>query len=165
MATGRSTQLTKQVGEYLVAAELCRRGLISTTFTGNVPVFDLLTINKRLKTVPVQVKTIRAGFWQFSDARKFLKISIVNGIQTIKGKISLSDPNLIFVFVRLKGFGEDKDEFYICRKKNLQDIIYKGHKKWLSEKGGKRPRNPASMHCAVSPDDLKDFKNNWSLFF
>jgi hypothetical protein len=25
------------VGEYLVAAEVCRRGLIATTFTGNVP--------------------------------------------------------------------------------------------------------------------------------
>jgi len=36
MATGRSMQLTKQVGEYLASAELCRRGLISTTFTGHL---------------------------------------------------------------------------------------------------------------------------------
>jgi len=36
MATGRSNYLTKQAGEYLVAAELSRRGFIATTFTGNV---------------------------------------------------------------------------------------------------------------------------------
>ena len=37
MATGRQVQLTKQVGEYLVAAELSRRGLLTATFAGNVP--------------------------------------------------------------------------------------------------------------------------------
>jgi hypothetical protein len=41
MATGCSTQITKQVGEYLVAAEICRRGFIATTFTGNVPHYDI----------------------------------------------------------------------------------------------------------------------------
>jgi len=38
-------QLTKQVGEYLVAAEVCRRGLIATTFTGNVPHYDIIASN------------------------------------------------------------------------------------------------------------------------
>jgi hypothetical protein len=37
MATGRSNKLVGQTGEYLIAAELSRRGLIATTFTGNVP--------------------------------------------------------------------------------------------------------------------------------
>jgi len=37
MATGRSNKLVGQTGEYLVAAELSRRGYIATTFTGNVP--------------------------------------------------------------------------------------------------------------------------------
>ena len=46
MATGRENHLVKQVGEYLVAAELCRRGFIATTFTGNVPEFDLLAIDE-----------------------------------------------------------------------------------------------------------------------
>lgn len=47
MATGRENQLTKQVGEYLVAAELCRRGFIATTFTGNVPDFDIIASDAR----------------------------------------------------------------------------------------------------------------------
>jgi len=42
MATGRDNQLTKQVGEYLVAAEVCRRGFIAATFTGNVPHHDII---------------------------------------------------------------------------------------------------------------------------
>ena len=41
MATGRQVQLTKQVGEYLVAAELSRRGLLTATFAGNVPAYDI----------------------------------------------------------------------------------------------------------------------------
>ena len=35
MPSGRNNQLLGATGEYLVAAELCRRGLIATTFTGN----------------------------------------------------------------------------------------------------------------------------------
>jgi hypothetical protein len=42
MATGRNNQLTKQLGEYLVACELARRGLLVATFSGNVPDFDLM---------------------------------------------------------------------------------------------------------------------------
>ena len=42
MATGRSTKLVGQAGECLVAAELSRRGLIATTFTGNVPHYDII---------------------------------------------------------------------------------------------------------------------------
>ena len=42
MATGRQVQLTKQVGEYLVAAELSRRGLLTATFAGNVPAYDIV---------------------------------------------------------------------------------------------------------------------------
>ena len=45
MKTGRSKYLTKQAGEYLVAAELSRRGYIATTFTGNVPDYDIIAVD------------------------------------------------------------------------------------------------------------------------
>jgi hypothetical protein len=45
VATGRDVQLTRQIGEYLVCAELGRRGWIATTFTGSVPGFDILAAN------------------------------------------------------------------------------------------------------------------------
>jgi hypothetical protein len=43
-ATGRSNYLTKQTGEYLVAAASSRRGFIATTFTGNVPHYDIAAV-------------------------------------------------------------------------------------------------------------------------
>ena len=45
MATGRGNQLTKQAGEYIVAAELSRRGFVATTFTGNVPADDIVAVD------------------------------------------------------------------------------------------------------------------------
>jgi hypothetical protein len=41
MATGRHNKLVGQTGKYLVATELSRRNLIATTFTGNVPHYDI----------------------------------------------------------------------------------------------------------------------------
>jgi hypothetical protein len=34
--TGREMQLTRQIGEHLVAAELGRRGYVATPFAGNI---------------------------------------------------------------------------------------------------------------------------------
>jgi hypothetical protein len=45
MKTGRGKYLTKQAGEYLIAAELSRRGYIATTFTGNVPDYDIIAVD------------------------------------------------------------------------------------------------------------------------
>ena len=50
MGTGRSNKLVGQTGEYLVTAELSRRGLIATTFTGNVPHYDIRTRKGRVKS-------------------------------------------------------------------------------------------------------------------
>ena len=62
MATGRDTQLTKQIGDYLVTAELGRLGLIATTFTGNVPHYDISACNP-------------TGFLSFRSHRKELHAS------------------------------------------------------------------------------------------
>jgi hypothetical protein len=158
MATGRSTQLTKQAGEYLVSAELCRRGLISTTFTGNVPSFDILAINKHFQAIPVQVKTIAHGSWQF-DAKEFIEIEKSDDTQKVKRKSQLDKPNLICVLVKLGG--QNKADFYICEMKDLQNIIYEHYKEDLNKHKGKRPKNPNSTHCALSPEELEEFKDRW----
>jgi hypothetical protein len=162
MATGRSMYLTRQAGEYLVCAELCRRGLIATTFAGNLPGFDIVAVGEGSRITTIQVKTISGpgGSWQF-DARNFLEISISNGVQTVKGKTKPANPDLVYVLVRLTG--QAKDEFYICPSRGLQDLIYRDYKAWLAEKGGRRPRNPKSTHTAVSPDDLKGYRNKWDI--
>jgi hypothetical protein len=146
MPTGWENQLTKQIGEHLVCVELGRLGLLATPFAGNVPLFDLLAADKHGRSVPIQVKTIKGPSWQFSDVRQFLDVEIVNGVQRVRGKISLPNPDLVCVFVLLL---QDRNyEFYIFKLRDLQEYfaaIYKG---------GSRPRNPNSMHCAVWPTDL-----------
>ena len=160
MASGRKNQLTKQIGEYLVAAELCRRGLIATTFTGNVPDFDIIATNEAFVTIPIQVKTIRQGAWQL-DAKKFLNIAIHNGVQRIINKLNLPNPSMICIFVKL--ISQGNDEFYICRLAELQEIIFEVHSQCLEKHGGRRPRNENSTHTAVNPKLLERFKDNWDL--
>jgi len=160
MSSGRKNQLTKQIGEYLVAAELCRRGLIATTFTGNVPDFDIIATNEKFETIPIQVKTIRGGDWQF-DANKFINIAIDDGVQRVIDRTSLPNPDLICIFVCLISQGDD--EFYIFRLRDLQEIISEGYSQYLTKINGVRPRNANSTHISVNPENLIKFKDNWDL--
>ena len=161
-STGRDKYLVKQVGEYLVCAELGRQGYIATSFTGNVPEFDILAIDKDNRVQPVQVKAISEhGKWQF-DARRFMDITLTpEGRQTIDRKLPLSNPGLICVFVRLVAQGQD--EFYLFRLSELQEILVTGYGQWLAQLGGVRPRNPESMHLTVTPAALAKFRDNWDL--
>jgi len=160
MATGREMQLTGRIGEYLVAAELMKNGFFATTFSGNVPDFDIVVISKDFKGIPIQVKTIRKGDWQFSDARKFIRISFSGGKQKVVGKAKTKD--LIVVLVKLD---QDGDDFYVLEWKNLQDAIYKGYKEYLDRKKGVKTKNPESYHCIIYPKDLIPYKakGNWPL--
>jgi hypothetical protein len=94
MATGRHLQLTKQAGEYLVAAELCRRGFISTTFTGNVPHYDIIASDEKGRHVPVQVKTLASGSWQL-DIRNFAEVELKDGKQYVGKPLDLGISNLV----------------------------------------------------------------------
>ncbi len=86
MATGRNNQTIKQVGEYLVASELARRGFLVATFSGNVPDFDMTATDSKGKSTPIQVKTSRNGSWQFT-INKFADISFSEKKQIIGKKI------------------------------------------------------------------------------
>ena len=82
MGTGRQVQLTKQVGEYLIAAELSRRGLLTATFAGHVPDYDIVATGGRGQTALVQVKAIAGPSWQF-DIRTFADVRCTAGAQTM----------------------------------------------------------------------------------
>ena len=162
MATGRSMQLTKMAGEYLVCAELCRRGLLATTFTGNVPEFDILATDKRLQTIPIQVKANAKGAWVLR-ADSFLNINYdeQTEIQTIVGKRDFKNSKLIYILVKLVDQG--KDELYILRLQDLQKLIFKNHSGYLQKHGGRRPKNPESMHISVLSKHLAGYQDNWQL--
>ena len=153
--TGREMQLTRQIGEHLVAAELGRRGYLAAPFAGNVPMFDLLAADARGYSIPVQVKAINGGSWQFS-ADKFLEIISENGAQEVRGRIALLNPELVCIFIVLKGLGSD--EFYIFQLRDLQEhcaLVYKPR--------GPGSKNPTSFHCAVSPKEFERFRDKWNL--
>lgn len=108
MATGRSNQLIKQIGEYLVACELARRGLLVATFSGNVPDFDLIATDFKGSSCPIQVKTIKGGAWQFS-IDKFANITFDGSKQLIGDKKPFPIQQLVCVFVlAAEKYGEDQ---------------------------------------------------------
>jgi hypothetical protein len=161
MATGRSNQLIKQIGEYLVASEIARHGLLVATFSGNVPDFDLIATDSKGSSCPLQVKTASKGTWQFS-VDKFADITFDGKKQIIGQPIPQMIPDLICVFV-IAGDMYGEDQFFILEWASVQEIVIANHKRWLEAHGGVRPRKPESMHCTVTKADLGDFKNNWSL--
>ena len=154
MATGRDMQLTRQVGEHLVASKLGRMGYVATPFAGNVPMFDLLAADVRGFAIPIQVKAINGPSWQFR-ADTFLNIEIVDDEQIVRGNTELLNPDLLCIFILLKD--NEDDEFFIFQLRDLQAHFIRTYK------GGRRPRNPESFHCAIWPKDLAAFQNNWQL--
>ncbi|MAT39181.1 MAG: hypothetical protein CL946_06225 [Ectothiorhodospiraceae bacterium] len=161
MATGRNTQLTKQVGEYLVAAELCRRGLIATTFTGNVPHYDIIASNEKGKHHSIQVKTINSkGSWQL-DLRRFAEIRLEGEKQIIDFPTKSPVPDLVYVFVRLQEYGTD--DFYVIMWDDLQRMIITNHRAYLKKHGGKRPKKFDSFHTAIGSEKLEEYRDNWDI--
>jgi hypothetical protein len=145
MATGRSTQLTRQIGEHLVASELGRMDIVATPFAGNVPQFDLFASTKGGKAFGVQVKAINGPSWQF-NAASFLKIEVEDSCQTVLGPREDIDASTVCVLVLLKAAGQDI--FYTLTVGELQALLQQHYK------GGRRPKNPESTHCALWPKHL-----------
>lgn len=169
MATGRSNKLVGQVGEFLVCAELGRRGLIATPFSGNVPGYDVIATNEDCRSIPIQVKANNGGkSWQFS-ATKYLKIEIDSNtkVQTVHGyQRGLFPDDLVFVFVRLglrDGAKSDPDRFFILEWKDLRKVMVSHYRLNLKKFAGRRPRNPESTHMALFLPELEPFKDGWEV--
>lgn len=161
MATGRSNKLVGQTGEYLVAAELSRRGMIATTFTGNVPHYDIIASNKDGKHVSVQVKASRGSSWQFGDITHFCNISFQGKHQIVGRPKRCPVQRLVVVFVTIDANGADR--YYILTWRTLRDLIVKGHKAYLARHGGMRAEKWDSLHCAISEKDLRPYKDKWPI--
>ena len=160
MATGRDTQLTGAVGEFRVAAELCRRGLLATPFAGNVPHYDILASGQRGGHLAIQVKAINKGAWQF-DIRRFLNVNL-KGHRQIPGKVVREPyPGLICVLVALDKTGADR--FFVLTWKALRGILARRYRRYLRKFGGIRPRVYDSFHTALSVDAVARFEGQWQL--
>jgi hypothetical protein len=100
MASGRANYLTKQAGEYIVAAELSRRGFVATTFAGNVPSYDIVAVDDRGGHALVQVKAIAADSWQFT-VTQFPDVVFEGSKQIVRGPLPAPYADLICVMVRI----------------------------------------------------------------
>ena len=154
-------KLVGQTGEYLVAAELGRRGLIATTFTGNVPDYDIIASTEKGKHISVQVKTIRGLTWQFGNIDKFVEIEFEGQAQFVRENRSSPVDNLIFVLVQLGSYGTDK--FYICTWSEFCDVLSQHHSEFLAKHNGVRPKRWDSLHTAISVKDISHFEDRWDL--
>ena len=163
MATGRQIQLTKQVGEYLVAAELSRRGLLTATFAGNVPDYDIVATGSRGQTALVQVKAIAGPSWQF-DIRRFADVRYTAGAQTMGQPTTPPAGDLICVFVRLNKDGYGADRFYVLPWPELQRVLINGYRGYLARHGGRRPKRADSFHTALREMHIEPFLDSWTLF-
>tara|TARA_R110002073_G_scaffold232982_2_gene394092 strand:+ start:339 stop:836 length:498 start_codon:yes stop_codon:yes gene_type:complete len=155
-----TTQLAGQIGENLVVAELGRRGIVATTFAGNVPEIDILAYRNG-KSLPVQVKSWRSGTLHF-DAAKFLAIRFEGNVQIVEGPLVPPDPNLTFIFVRI-GEALKSDRFFMVPLHTLQSIMERNHTEYLRKHGGVRPKNPMSTHTAVRLVDIVEYEGCWDL--
>ena len=165
MKKGRSNKLAGQIGEYLVCAELGKRGFIATSFTGNVPEFDLIVANDDLKTIPIQVKTSRGNKWP-TQANLWVNLEIDERSKTQidRGDTIIRNPDLIYVCVALTDHEkEEKDRFFILKKKKLQKICSRIYRNRMNELNWQRPRNYKSFDLRISINHLLTFENNWSL--
>ena len=161
MATGRSNKLVGQTGEYLVTAELSRRGLIATTFTGNVPHYDIIASNEDGKHVSVQVKASRGSSWQFGDITRFCQISFKGKHQVVGQLKRCPVQRLVVIFVTIDPRGAD--QYYILTWRMLRVLIVKGHKSYLGRHNDMRPKTWDSLHCATTEETLKPYKDKWAV--
>ena len=162
MATGRSTKLTGATGEFLVAAELCRRDLIATPFAGNVPHYDVIASGPDGGHVPVQVKAVNGNTWQF-NIRAFVDIDFQGECQVLGPKAPPPYPNLQVVLVALANGARDRDRFFILSWEQLRDLLADLHQQFLAKHGGKRPKAPHSLHVALPLDAVREFEDQWQV--
>ena len=163
MSSGRLNKLAGQIGEYLVCAELGRRGLIATPFAGNVPTFDVLATDEFCRTVPIQVKATRSNNWP-SLATRWMQIQVDSaaGKQIYSGPAKLPTPDLIWVCVAIAK-PVNRDRFFVLTEGDLQKACISMYTSWMEAKGWKRPRNPGSFDCRFWISNVEQFEDNWEL--
>lgn len=162
MATGREMKLTGATGEFLVAAELCRRGLMATPFAGNVPHYDIIASGQAGGHLAVQVKTVTKGSWQFT-VTQFVEIRFDGQRQIVGARKEEPYPGLWMVLVALAAEGDSSDHFYVLTWDELRDLLVERHRAYLGKHGGVRPRSPKSTHVSLPQEALAPFRNRWQI--
>jgi hypothetical protein len=144
-STGKLSGIqTGIAGEYLVAAELSRRGYVASLTLRNTRGIDILASNKdATKSVGIQVKTSQgsAPAW----------------IMSKKAEDDLAE-NLLYIFVCLP----PPAQFYIVPRKDVAEHVRTSHKSWLATPG-KRGQTHRDSDVRQFRDPDHKYKDRWEL--
>ncbi len=136
-----STGLSGVAGEYLVAAELSRRGYIASITLRNTRGIDILASNAdATRSVGIQVKTNQRSSrsWVLTD-----KVE-----RPVRSELA---ENLFFVFVCLNDLGAPS--FHVVSRKDVAQYCHESHQQWLATPGRKgRPHKDNPMRRFEDPE-------------
>jgi hypothetical protein len=139
--------LSGVAGEYLVAAELSRRGFIASLTIRNAKGIDILASNlDATKSVGIQVKTNQNGkkYW----------------LMNVKAERILGT-NLFYVFVSLHGENA-LPRYHVVPSSTVAEYISKSHKNWLTTPGVRgQTRQDTKMRKFEDYEDK--FLDRWDL--
>lgn len=143
---GLPTILAGITGEYLVAAELSRRGYVASITLRNTRGIDILVSNQdATKTVAIQVKTTQRGKPEWVMSRK--------------AERDLAE-NLFYVFVALGP--QQPDAFHIVPRADVARYVREAHKRWL-DTPGKGGRVHRDSDVRKFRDSENRYRDRWDL--
>lgn len=133
-------------GEYLVAAELSRRGYVATLTLRNTRGIDILASNlDATQSVGIQVKTSQGARpdWMMHK----------------KAEADLAE-NLFYVFVFLAP--ENSANFYVVPRKVVAKYVRESHAKWLKTPGRQgQAHKDSDMRRYKDPSH--EYKDRWNI--
>ena len=133
-------------GEYLVAAELSRRGYVASLTLRNTRGIDILASNlDATKSVGIQVKT--------SQGTK------PKWIMSKKAEADVAE-NLFYVFVCLAP--DAPASFYVVPRQEVAKYVRESHQQWLDTPGRRgQAHRDSDMRNFKDPDH--EYKDRWDL--
>lgn len=142
----KTNVLTGSAGEYFVAAELSRRGVVAALTMSGTDAFDILAVNKAGCSYSIQVKTT-----QYEKKLRWLLSS--------KDENPKAD---FYVFVNLNGT-EKQPDYYIMRATEVAAAIKEEHETWLAT-----PKRDGTAHKPINMrqiilDQQDKSKDSWYL--
>ena len=146
----KDARATGQAGEYFVAAEICRRRGTATTFTANMPGFDIVAgdaAGNRQVQISVKAKNTQ-HFWT------------TDGVRDAEARPDGAVPRF-WVFVDLSG--GRSPEYYVVRDKDVRDSIrtkYAERQQAYTDKHGHPRKN--TIH-GVWVKHIEEFLDNWAI--
>ena len=184
------TDKTGRAGEHFVAAELCRRGVYATPFSGNLPGIDILATDDQQEYVAyIQVKTKQTArqHWQASLRQGWVIPNASNECLCLDTcddarctKATGKEPNHphhrdatnLLTLPEVQG---KQDHFWVfVSLEELQywivpdhtvrhEMIRRSHIEYLQERGGHRPgQKHGSLHFTIRTLSLTSWLGRWS---